>query len=362
MLTVGSGIAYAQYGEGFSAPQHYPPTNDTKLKLIVMNSTEFQERTTGYNYTFAGINYNWISEGNNYYDFGGARVTFFVFGFDNGTTKGEAFNLDSQMNMQNVFEYDADHPPAGYYSDTCYGCNLPVPRTESTNVNKNNSNSIIRNQTGMILYSPLKQFKSGILANDVKCDDRFTLVIKLEDGSPACVKPDTANILVERGWTSYGKENVSYDISCNTPYLRSDSNITVLYMPTNSIGKICVRYYNLNNAPTGIGMRIFEENNMTQDAQGITTWASKSTLQGNENTTVSYFIKAGSKAGFYGLSLFCGGMPFAVGYDANSTLVASDFSNLLRVIHCPAQGYEYDIEGVEGIGIRYISNPHGLPQ
>ncbi|HEX5457807.1 MAG TPA: hypothetical protein VFX64_05410 [Candidatus Nitrosotalea sp.] len=48
--------------------------------------------------------------------------------------------------------------------------------------------------------TPLKQFKSGIPASDVKCADGITLVVKSEDGSPACVKPDTAQILVERGW------------------------------------------------------------------------------------------------------------------------------------------------------------------
>lgn len=48
--------------------------------------------------------------------------------------------------------------------------------------------------------SPLKQFKSGIKTEDVKCTDGFTLVIKSEDDSPACVKPDTAQKLIERGW------------------------------------------------------------------------------------------------------------------------------------------------------------------
>lgn len=48
--------------------------------------------------------------------------------------------------------------------------------------------------------SPLEQFKSGIAAKNVVCADGFTLVIKAEDGSPACVKPTTVNILIERGW------------------------------------------------------------------------------------------------------------------------------------------------------------------
>ncbi|MDE1725630.1 MAG: hypothetical protein KGH76_07035, partial [Thaumarchaeota archaeon] len=50
------------------------------------------------------------------------------------------------------------------------------------------------------ISSPLKQSKSGVAAQDVKCNDSLQLVIKAEDGSPACVKPDTAQKLVERGW------------------------------------------------------------------------------------------------------------------------------------------------------------------
>jgi len=48
--------------------------------------------------------------------------------------------------------------------------------------------------------SPLHQFKTGTVAKDVKCNDSLFLVIKAEDGSPACVKPDTAQKLIERGW------------------------------------------------------------------------------------------------------------------------------------------------------------------
>lgn len=51
-----------------------------------------------------------------------------------------------------------------------------------------------------ILASPLKQFKTGISANDVKCNSGLLLVIKSSDGSPACVTPSTAQKLQERGW------------------------------------------------------------------------------------------------------------------------------------------------------------------
>ncbi|MDH2908284.1 MAG: hypothetical protein PXX83_09355 [Candidatus Nitrosotalea sp.] len=48
--------------------------------------------------------------------------------------------------------------------------------------------------------SPLKQFESGIAANDVKCMSGFQLILKSEDGTPACVKSGTINVLIERGW------------------------------------------------------------------------------------------------------------------------------------------------------------------
>lgn len=50
------------------------------------------------------------------------------------------------------------------------------------------------------IISPLKQFKAGISPNDIQCKTDFTLIFKAEDGTPACVKPETATKLVERGW------------------------------------------------------------------------------------------------------------------------------------------------------------------
>lgn len=44
---------------------------------------------------------------------------------------------------------------------------------------------------------PLKQFKIGI--SEIQCRESLILVTKY-DGSPACVKPDTKENLVERGW------------------------------------------------------------------------------------------------------------------------------------------------------------------
>ena len=47
---------------------------------------------------------------------------------------------------------------------------------------------------------PLQQLKQGILAKDIVCNQGLQLVIKAEDGSPACIKQDSVSILLLRGW------------------------------------------------------------------------------------------------------------------------------------------------------------------
>ena len=53
--------------------------------------------------------------------------------------------------------------------------------------------------------SPLKQFKSGIAAKDVKCKEGLQFIMKNENGEPACVKPNTATRLLTRGWLTLEK-------------------------------------------------------------------------------------------------------------------------------------------------------------
>ncbi|MGI0073916.1 MAG: hypothetical protein ACREA3_08895, partial [Nitrosotalea sp.] len=340
------------------------------------------------------------------------------------------------------------------------------------------------------------QFKSGTLAQDIKCGQGFQLIIKLEDGSPACVKPDTAIVLVEHRWatnvpqpnpmtglnndtgiatlgnhtyyfetpnyteTAYvhpaqisfhdviftlfpsgfrgglpawgcgggyywtdaqfsdgtiellqifvgskdcflpqpsthfsthtnpqagltfydGKMKLLVSTSvtnssgtqlpasfmpCDTPYppnsegsSQSNTGVAVLYMPMNSIGKICVHYTNWNK-PTQGGVRIFEANDLTLDAKTITISGSDTIPAGN--STLVYTINSGNKAGFYGMSFFCGGIPFAVGYDNQSRIVSNDFPWLGNTFMCPAMSFNYDIVGTSGIGVKYIPPPQFNP-
>lgn len=51
------------------------------------------------------------------------------------------------------------------------------------------------------LESPLKQFRQGTPISEIKCMENYQLILKKSVETPACVRPDTAAKLVERGWT-----------------------------------------------------------------------------------------------------------------------------------------------------------------
>ncbi len=48
--------------------------------------------------------------------------------------------------------------------------------------------------------SPLKQAKMKIPINQIVCPDDLQIVMKKSNGSPACVRPTTLSVLIERGW------------------------------------------------------------------------------------------------------------------------------------------------------------------
>ena len=64
---------------------------------------------------------------------------------------------------------------------------------------ENNSTSTGWNPFGT--FTPLQQYKKGFDAQDIVCKQGLQLIIKAEDGSPACVKSKSVKQLVERGWT-----------------------------------------------------------------------------------------------------------------------------------------------------------------
>lgn len=57
-----------------------------------------------------------------------------------------------------------------------------------------------KNQENDSVLSPLKQFKAGINSKEIICKKNLELILKIQNNSPACVKPGTANKLVLHGW------------------------------------------------------------------------------------------------------------------------------------------------------------------
>jgi hypothetical protein len=81
------------------------------------------------------------------------------------------------------------------------------PFVSSTKKISNTDYEITLEMSGVNIEPPLKQFKSGIAVQDITCNRGLQLIIKSEDNSPACVKPDTVSQLVQRGWTK-SPENI----------------------------------------------------------------------------------------------------------------------------------------------------------
>ncbi|GEM_PF-5005168 len=99
-----------------------------------------------------------------------------------------------------------------------------------------------------ITLDPLQQSKTGVAPKDVKCNEGFQLVIKAKDGSPACLKPDAADILLNHGWAKGFTQSVmaTNQSTCDGTKVPSrdfrDNTFPVLVMRPNSTATVCVTY------------------------------------------------------------------------------------------------------------------------
>ena len=86
-----------------------------------------------------------------------------------------------------------------------------------------------------VYVSPLEQFREGIEPSKTRCEGRLDLVIS-HDNLPACVKPDTAQKLVERGWAlETNNPKLTYMnikvFSSYTPTLWQIISLLAVYIP-----------------------------------------------------------------------------------------------------------------------------------
>lgn len=63
-----------------------------------------------------------------------------------------------------------------------------------------------------ILLPPLKQIQSGIMLQDIKCNQGLALVIKAENSVPACIRPATEQRLLDHGWVTLTKFETTHQI------------------------------------------------------------------------------------------------------------------------------------------------------
>jgi hypothetical protein len=100
----------------------------------------------------------------------------------------------------------------------------------------NSSNYVILESKSL---SPLKQFKSGIPIEEIKCRDNLQLILKTSNNSPTCVKPETKTKLLERGWGEHAPVSEpeiikETDFDSEKYYEEFDSGSPLMYLDTSN--------------------------------------------------------------------------------------------------------------------------------
>jgi hypothetical protein len=231
--------------------------------------------------------------------------------------------------------------------------------------------------------TPLYQLKGESTPENIRCDPGLVLTIK-HNGNPACVKPQTAQILVERGW-NVAKSAVTHHILENNcgrfyiaPQSQSYTRTPVLLMDSNSTA--CARLtftIRGNYSDSWSRIEVFSpltigNYNFTLHNGYLSSWPGKDYTDSfhiavepqlvdladfpiHSNFTVTYMIKPLSNAtGFYDHSipkLACERYPLAVGYSADQVSY-SDF-NYIDPITPPCVSGPYVLTLVEISGMSY---------
>ena len=102
-----------------------------------------------------------------------------------------------------IYHRELNFTVSGYSSlQTCYG--FHCTQSNSTGITTTWPN--IHGNNPSTLQSPLKQFKSGVAANNIICRSDLQLLIENHEGLPICVKPNSVFELLHQDW--------SYPVNC----------------------------------------------------------------------------------------------------------------------------------------------------
>jgi len=263
-----------------------------------------------------------------------------------------SFKIEGELGIPGVYEYDLTLWPSLTGSTFEYKIDKSIP-------------------------SPLKQFKSGVDANKIECKQDLQLVIKLNNGHPACVKSESSIKLIMLGWA----KNIFLSNPCTEafpkgldtfeqPFSRTSPEGLVFFMKSNSTANICVRY---TSPYDNTGMEQVYAEMWTGKGNYEPALSSEIVVSANPdflplnretNITVTYTITAlNNSKGIYWMSIsqICELIPVVVGID-NSELSSSDIPVFLGLRSCPAESLNNKIIGVSDAKVDYkIRQPIGEP-
>lgn len=249
--------------------------------------------------------------------------------------------------------------------------------------------------------SPLQQFRFGISAKDVTCKQGLQLIVKSEDGSPACVTPEHLARLAQYGWTIPNLKIIGDNDIIDNNRL-SESNCGQFYtVPENRSNSNEIPVLILKQNSTGCAKITFTVNflfNNTNDCQGCNSQMvkigemisiGKYNYTGNSNyfgisdidathmfkiesipdvidvskypigsnfTAIFIITPLPNATGFYDHSIekpVCNAYPLAVGYSQDQ-INSSDFSKGLGFMqNHPCANGPYGISSVQVSGMSY---------
>ncbi len=101
----------------------------------------------------------------------------------------------------NLYGIDADNKAFSRQTAPQFDGNINSSSDTSVTLFYNEQNTAsphLKNQD--LLVSPIQQLRLGVQSQNVQCETGDELILKWQDDSPACVKPMTAKILIDRDW------------------------------------------------------------------------------------------------------------------------------------------------------------------
>lgn len=158
--------------------------------------------------------------------------------------------------------------------------------------------SMLNSTQSQTVSSPLEQSRFGIDSHDIVCKQNLQLVMKSEDGSPACIRSDTVSKLVERGWIKL-RFATGIAINSYTPISNETEDQTVKiveikmvppYTPGGPVIQLTIQ--NVGTTPiTNLNAMLETNHNYTFNFKSITS--STPLISGNSRSDTTMLVGGG---------------------------------------------------------------------